>query len=180
VVQPRAPIIAGLLVSSIVAAALRAQGDVAPQASPATALRPAGAETETFVRQALEDRLAAGDLPDIGLLGQSKHIAIRRELPKAGLTLGPGALPKRDGYEFELISAAEARSEATRTKRTISFVAIDEPVITGETATIWLGADLAWPDDPNVVKLCCCEGKARFSRARDRWAFVRWDTMECS
>jgi hypothetical protein len=163
-----------------VAAALRAQGDVARQASPASTFRPAGAETEMFVRQALEDRLAAGDLPDIGLIGQSKHIAIRRELPKAGLTLGPGALPKHDGYDFQLISAAEARSGATRTKRTISFVAIDEPVITGDTATIWLGADLASPDDPTLVRMCCCQGKARFSRAQDRWAFVRWDIVECS
>jgi hypothetical protein len=169
-----------VLLASVVAAAVQAQGYAGRQASPAGTLKPASAEIEAFVRQALEDRLAAGDLPDIGLMGRSTHLTIRRELPKAGLTLGRGALPGRAGYEFELMTAAEAQSEASRTRRTIPFISVDEPVITGNTGTIWLGADLASPDDPTLVKLCCCEGKALFKRTGDHWTFVKWDTMQCS
>jgi hypothetical protein len=180
VAHTRAHLLARLVLSSVVAAALQAQGNAGRQASPAGTLKPASAEIEAFVRQALEDRLAAGDLPDIGLLGRSTRLAIQRELPRSGLTIGPSALPERAGYEFELITATEAQSEASRTKRTIPFITVDEPIIMGDTATIWLGADLASPDDPTLVKMCCCEGKALFKRTGDRWTFVKWDTLQCS
>ena len=68
--------------------------------SQAAAAGGASADIETFVRQALEDRLAAQNLPDGGLLRRSSRIAVLEDMPKAGLKISQEALPRRDGYEF--------------------------------------------------------------------------------
>jgi hypothetical protein len=144
------------------------------------ALRPPTADIELLVRQALEDCLAGHNLPDIALLGKATSILIREELPSAGLKLSRSALPKRDGYDFRLISVPAARSEAERTHAPVYFITIDSPAITGGMATIWLGVDVEFPRDPNRVQLCCCEGEGHFRRVDDRWTFVKWATMKCS
>jgi creatinine amidohydrolase len=142
--------------------------------------RPAGRDIEALVRQALEDRVRAGDIPDFQLLGGTRRIGVRRELPLAGLTLGPDALPRIDGYEFYLVSAATAQADADRTKEKIRFVTVDRPSIAAETATIWMGTDFVSPADPTMIKMCCCEGRATFRHAGERWVFVEWTTTRCS
>jgi hypothetical protein len=143
-------------------------------------LRPAGRDIEELVQQALEDRARAGDIPDIAMLSDARRIAVRQELPLAGLTLGPGALPRIDGYEFHLLSASAAQAEADRTKKNVPFISVDRASISGDDATIWIGADFAAPSDPATVKMCCCEGEARFRKNAGRWVFVAWRLTRCS
>jgi hypothetical protein len=140
----------------------------------------ATAAIELLVKQAVEDRFTAGDLPDRSLLGTSTRIAIREEMPAAGVKLGGGALPQLEGYEFYLISGASAQSEAERTQRAITFITVDGPSITDDTATVSLGVDVTAPLRPNEVKLCCCSGEAQFRRAEGRWTFVNWVGTTCS
>jgi len=140
----------------------------------------ATAEIEALVRQSLEDRLAAQNLPDLGLLGDSTRIAVREELRVARLRLSQSALPTREGYEFHLISVPDAQSEAERTQTSIYFITVDRPTITGDTATIWLGVDFVFPQNPNIVKVCCCVGEAHFRRVENRWKFVKWGVGGCA
>lgn len=144
-------------------------------------LPPAPDNIQAFVRAALEDRLAARSLPDLGLLGQDKRIAIRADMRVAGSRLDDRALPQVPGYEFYMISTAAVTAQAARTKTEIAFVTVDRPEIrdNGE-ATIWLGVDTADPPDPRSVKLCCCDGEARFRRVDGRWTFVEWGVTRCS
>ena len=142
--------------------------------------RSPGSEVEAFVRQAIEERFGARAIPDHNLLGAATRVAVRQEMPLAGESLTSAALPRLDGYEFYLTTAAAAQAEADRTRRNVTFLIVDRPVIAGDTATLWLGVDIAIPADPNNVKLCCCTGLGQFRRAQGRWAFVEWTERVCS
>jgi hypothetical protein len=142
--------------------------------------RMATPDIELLVKQSVEDRFGASDLPDGNLLGKATRIAILDEMPEAGLKLGRGALPQRDGYAFFLISGAAAQAEADRVGRPIYFIAVDRPSISDDTATISLGVDVVSPREPKSIKMCCCDGVAQFRRAAGRWTFVKWTQMICS
>jgi hypothetical protein len=142
--------------------------------------RMAAPDIELLVRQAVEDRFAARDLPDGNLLGKATRIAIREAMPDAGLRLSRGALPQRAGYEFVLISEAAAQAQADRVGRDVYFVTVDRPAITEDTATISLGVDVVSPREPKSIKMCCCNGVGQFRRAGGRWTFVKWAQMICS
>ena len=136
-------------------------------------------ELQTFVRAALADRLQANDLPDKNLL-HAPRIGVRDMMPQAHLTLREAALPAVDGYDLFLLSPSDAQAEADRRKTSVAFITVDEPVIAGDTATIWLGVDIAVPSQSGLVKLCCCSGKAEFRRAGNSWTFVKWSGVVCS
>jgi hypothetical protein len=160
---------------------LAGQAALGSQAVPVPAeLALASPEIQRFVKQAIEDRFAARDLPDGNLLGTSARVAVREELPRAGLRLGAAALPQRDGYAFYVISQAAAQLEADRKGREVIFITADAPSVTGEVATISLGVDFAAPKDPKRAKLCCCRGEAQFRRNDGRWTFVKWMSTICS
>jgi hypothetical protein len=142
-------------------------------------LRPAAPEIEQLVKQAIEDRLAAGDLPDLKLLGTPARIAVGEEMPEAGLKLGPGALPQREGHEFHFISQTAAQRQADRDLRAVHFIAVDVPAITGEVATLRLGVDVALPSRVAQMKMCCCWAQGRFRLADGRWTFVQWLNIYC-
>jgi hypothetical protein len=142
--------------------------------------RLATSDIEVLVKQAVEDRFGAKDLPDGNLLGKANRIAIREEMPDAGLRLSRGALPQRAGYEFVLISAAAAQAEADRVGRAVYFITVDRPAITEDTATISLGVDVVSPREPKSIKMCCCNGVGQFQRGGGRWTFVKWAQMICS
>lgn len=99
-------------------------------------LQPLDSALETFVRQALEDRLAVSDIPDIKLLGTTKRIGIREEIPLAGLKLSSGALPRRTGYEFYLVSRSAAQSMADQTRQHVYLITVDRPSMSGSSATV--------------------------------------------
>jgi hypothetical protein len=142
--------------------------------------RMATPDIELLVKQSVEDRFGAKDIPDGNLLGKATRIAIREEMPEAGLKLGRGALPQRDGYAFSLISDAAAQAEADRVGRPVFFVAVDRPSIIDDTATISLGVDVVSPREPKSIKMCCCTGQGQFRRTDGRWTFVKWVQMICS
>jgi hypothetical protein len=142
--------------------------------------RRAPEEVERLVRQALEDRIAAQDIPDGNLLRNATKTAIREEMPRSGLKLSRGAVPQLQGFEFYLISEATAQGEADKTRRPVYFITVDVPSIAGETATISIGVDLVLPRDSADVKLCCCTGSAEFRRLENRWKFVKWASTVCS
>jgi hypothetical protein len=142
--------------------------------------RMATPDIEVLVKQAVEDRFAAKDVPDGNLLGKATRIAIREEMPEAGLKLGRAAVPQRDGYSFVLISGAAAQAEADRSGRPVYFITVDQPSISGDTATVSLGVDVVSPREPKTINMCCCTGQGQFRRAGGRWAFVKWAQMICS
>jgi hypothetical protein len=142
--------------------------------------RMAAPDIELLVKQSVEDRFGARDLPDGNLLGRTTRIAIRAEMPEEGLKLGRGALPQRNGYAFSLISGAAAQAEADRAGRPVYFITVDRPSITDDTATISLGVDVVSPREPKSIKMCCCNGIGQFQRAGGRWTFVKWVQMICS
>lgn len=99
----------------------------------------ASVEIDTLVRQALEDRLPSNDIADFGLMGVAARVAIRAEMPLAKLVLGAGALPGHDRREYVLLRSGDAQTQADREKRNIYFMFVDQPSITGETATLQMG-----------------------------------------
>ena len=138
----------------------------------------AAADVELLVKQALEDRLAAKNLPHGDLLGDATLIAIQQDMPRADLKLSQGALPRLDGYEFYFISRAVAQSEASKTGQRHHFITVDQPTISESTATVWLGVDLVAPRELKILR--CCRGLGQFRRAEGRWIFVKWLDMICS
>lgn len=140
--------------------------------------RPAASELELFARRAVEDRLAAGDLPDMELLEDSRRISVRREMPLAGLELGPATRPEVVGLKLDLVSQAALQERADRLGLAVFFIGVDRPVISGDTATIALGVDIAVPTRSGPY-LCCCTGEARFRRAEPGWTFEEWESVWC-
>src|SRR5262245_35173680 len=141
---------------------------------------PTPSEVETFVKQAIEDRFAAKNIPDFNLLDKGPRIAIREEMPFAGKKLTKSALPQREGYEFFLISQADSQAQADASNRHVYFITVDRPAITGDTASISLGVDVTFPSKPAMAKLCCCTGRGEFRRVDGRWTFVKWSEMICA
>jgi hypothetical protein len=143
-------------------------------------LQLASPEIQSFVKQTLEDRVRAGQLPDGHLLGNSLRIGVREEMPRAGVRNGPGSLPRLEGREFYLISQIAAQTEADKTGRAQHFVSVDRPSLEGEVGSVLLGVDVAYPKDLNLIKLCCCTGLGQFRRVQGRWTFVKWIGHACA
>jgi hypothetical protein len=144
--------------------------------SPAIGFETASVETEAFVREALHDRLLAGDIPDIQLIrrAEGKPVLVRAELPESRLQITSRALPSVTGTELALISLAEARQVVSRTGQSLHLIAIDHVRVEESTATLWLGIDLLVPT--GVLKMCCCEREAQFKKRDSAWVFERWGT----
>ncbi len=148
--------------------------------TPPSELPVADEAIQRFVRAALEERIAAKDLPDLGMLRNQTRIGIREEMPGARLRLDQRALPHVHGLDFYLITQAAAQAQADRTKDSVAFLIVERPVINGDEATVRLGSDVAIPTNPKVVKMCCCESDGQFRRVDGRWTFVKWTLMQCS
>ena len=146
---------------------------IRPQASAAPS-----PEVESLIKQALEDRLAANDIPDGILLARSR-IAVLQSMPKTGGTLTSRALPQRDGFEFYLLSGKDAQVEADRIGRNVPYIVVDQPAIAGDTATLAIGVDFVAPRDSKSVKQCCCTGTAQFKQTAGKWTFLKWTRMIC-
>jgi hypothetical protein len=150
-----------------------------PQAPAPAALPIADEAIQQFVRAALEDRLAAKNLPDTPLLRDQTRIGVREDMPAARLRLDQRALPHVHGLDFFLISESAAQAQADRTRNHVAFLIVERPVINGDEATIVLGVDIAIPTDPKAVKMCCCDAEAHFQRVKGRWTFVKWGLQRC-
>lgn len=160
--------IASVLGSTLVAAALLQDSPTA--GTPASA----ASEVETFVREALHDRLLAGDIPDINLLRRAggKPIYVRADLPVSRTRITSRALPSVANTELVLLTMAEAQGLVTRTGQPLFLLAVDHVSLGDSRATTWLGVELVVP--PGVVQMCCCEREAHFRRQDGQWVFERW------
>ena len=141
---------------------------------------PVSADTEHFIRAAIADRFKAGDIPDLNLLPDRTRVLVRKELVDAKLTLTADALPNLPATTFEMISLQEAETLARRTGRDVVYLAVDNPHIDGDAATISIGIDVAMPSKVGVVKMCCCTGRAEYRNRAAMWVFVKWRQMICS
>lgn len=133
-------------------------------------------EIETFVREALRDRLLAGDTPDIRLIrrDENKPILVRAELPASRIQITSRALPSVAGTELALITLTEAQQIVTRTGQSLHLIAVDHVSVTGSTAGMWFGITLVVPT--GSMKMCCCERLAQFRKRDGSWVFERWGT----
>jgi hypothetical protein len=134
----------------------------------------ASAEVETFVREALRDRLAAGDIPDIQVArpAGAKRFYVRAEVRALLIRITSRALPSIPDTEWTLVTSTEAQEIANRTGQRVPFIVVDRVQIEQSKGTIWLGAGLAAP--PGSIVMCCCEREAHFNRRDGRWVFERW------
>lgn len=158
-------------------------GDPWTSEGQALANKPASPEVLSVVRIALRDRLIAGDIPDIGVAREaaSVRLYVRADLPGSKLMLTSDALPDAPGVHLELITVAEARELAERTRQHVRFVTVDHVQIGADSATLWLGADFVAPEQPGIIKMCCCEGEARFVKRNGVWKFDKWTgPMRCA
>ena len=160
----------GLIVACVLTAAAGAQPTPTPEAPQ---------QIQILVKQALEDRLAANNIPDLNLARSQARIAIRQDMPRSDMSLTSEALPHVEGYEFYLSSAANLQADADRTARDIFFITVDQPSIENDTATISIGTDIVFPQAPTRFKLCCCVGTGQFHKD-GVWTFVKWARLICS
>jgi hypothetical protein len=142
----------------------------------------AAAEVLRFVRFALHDRLLAGDIPDIEVARRpgEAQVLVRADLPSSRMMLTDEALPEVPGLRLELVTLAAARETAERTGKDVGFVTIDKVQVGDVSAVVWLGADYAAREQPGLIKLCCCEGEARFVKRDGTWVFEKWGWSRCS
>jgi len=141
--------------------------------------RAANPTIQAFVRQALTDRFAAHDIPDMGMLPETGEVLIRQETGNPDSDLTTESLPQATNRQFRLIqkSVAQARADATGT--TIVFIFVGRVVVNGADATIMMGVDTVDRRSPGTVKMCCCQGEARYQRVGDQWKFMRWESSVC-
>ncbi|HEX5214588.1 MAG TPA: hypothetical protein VFV98_03955 [Vicinamibacterales bacterium] len=157
-----------LLMVVVALSLIRPQANVAPSA-----------DIESLIKQALEDRLAANDIPDGILVGRTKRIPILETMPRTGTRLTSRALPQREGAEFYLLSSKDAQAEADRTARDVPYIFVDQPSIDGEIGSLAIGVDFVMPRDKKVAKSCCCTGVGQFKRVAGTWTFLKWVRMIC-
>ena len=140
----------------------------------------ASAAVEDLVRQALQDRFGADDIPDLALLEDRSHVLLSSELRRARLQLTARALPRIEGTRFALIGVADAQALADRSHHDVVSLTVDDPAIEGDRASLWIGTDLTIPSQKGVVRMCCCEGRGDFKKMDGRWIFVKWALTRCS
>lgn len=143
--RPGRQLVEFLLTCVLIAPPLGADSlqDPPPTSAPAAA----SPEVETFVRDALRDRLLAGDIPDIGLLRRTegKPILVRADVPESRTQLTSQALPSVPGTELQLITLAEAQRVVARTSQPLHLLAVDHVRVAESDAAMWLGVDLVVP-----------------------------------
>jgi len=133
-------------------------------------------DVQAFVRAAIADRFAAGDIPDlkVAVRDNQQSVAILAEMPTPGLRLSAAALPTGRTISFRLVSRAEAQTLANQTQEFVRFIAVDLIAFTSTEATLMMGGEFVMPNGPNNVKLCCCSRAARFVRTPGGWGFAAW------
>ena len=106
------------------------------------------------------------------MLRDLNRIGIREELPKAGLKLTPEAVPKLQGVEFYLTSFLDTQRAADATNRPVTFIAADQPTITGDKATLRLGLDVSTAVEDAFARALALRPDARPSMSH-LWAALR-------
>src|SRR5215831_17287221 len=79
-------------------------------------------ETQSFVRQALQDRLSAGDIPDFGVLRNVRQLVLREEMPRAKQRLSKDVVPEQTSGMISLWSLSEIQAQADASNQDLPFV----------------------------------------------------------
>ncbi|HET9371074.1 MAG TPA: glycoside hydrolase family 3 N-terminal domain-containing protein [Vicinamibacterales bacterium] len=137
----------------------------------------ASPDLQAFVREALEDRLDAGELLNEGLRGRTTGIPVEPSIPRSRVRIGPAALPRRDGFQFLLTTLEAAQLEADIARTPLYMLAIDAVTLSDGTASIWIGSNIVVSS--GSFPACCCRREAHFRRDQGRWVFVRWGETLC-
>jgi hypothetical protein len=151
----------------------------------APAFPDAPAAIQTLIRQALEDRFRALDIPDLDLrYGRNRTVEIRREIRLDKARLTNDAQPHVDGFTFTLRTTAELQAEANLHPEHLGplFVMVESANISEatHTASIELGTDALVPAGSKILKFCCCWGPGYFRQSQDIWTLSSWGTITCS
>jgi hypothetical protein len=165
-------IVATALALPVRARAVGAQAGTMPDAPPAI---------QTLVRQAIEDRLKAADIPDLDLrFGRNRGLHIRREISHSGRLLTEEALPRVAGFTFSILTKAELQAESDRLNQSAMFIIVNAASIQGDTAAVELGTDILMPTTSRALKQCCCIAVGTFNHRDVGWAFDHWSGLVCS
>ena len=160
-----------LMVIGLIAMLLASSGIARPSRS-----RRASREVQLFIREAMEGRLAAGDIPDQALLERSAAVLVLHEIPR-GARLGRAVLPRLAHLKTRLVSIADLKKIAEQRGEPQHFLTIRDVVILGDGATISLSVDVLSPASRRGPWLPCSLGTACFTRVGDgRWRFVEWES----
>jgi hypothetical protein len=62
----------------------------------------------------------------------------------------------------------------------VFFATLDDIKLFGDTATLTVGVDLAVPEGPRAVKLCCCQAEDTWKRVLRGWVFVKRGLTICA
>jgi hypothetical protein len=147
-----------------------------------TALTVAPSQIQSFVQQAVQDRLNAGDIPDFGALRNVHQLIVREEMPRAKQRLSKSALPERTSFAVSLRSLSEIQAEADTSNQDLPTLVIDLPQIDGDSASVWIGTDIVihHQSERKISKQCCARGQAHFRREGATWVFVKWTGLVIS
>lgn len=157
---------------------LRAERMASPSAQ-YEELHAASPDVDAFVRHALLDRWAARDIPDIGLLAARRRVFVLREMFHARLLLSAKTVPRTAGTEFEFVALTELQANARRSRDVVYFIALDDPDVRDDAASVTVGVDLVAPAEP-AITTCCCTTSVHYVRRDGRWAFVKSNGGTCS
>ena len=175
-----------ILIASLIAAAIGVglgaqRGDQQISGAPAEPWPDAAANIQKFVRDALADRLKAGNIPDLDLrAGQNRTLNIRREITRDRKRLSDEALPRLDGFTLTLRTLPELQAETDRTNRSPMFIIVNSVGLAEESGTIDMGTDVLLPTNSRQIKLCCCVARGTFARSTAGWTFQSWSNFVCS
>jgi hypothetical protein len=136
-------------------------------------LKPAPQEVDAFVRAALSDRFAAGDIPDQNLVADHNPIYLFDEMERSAYQLSPAALPEVAGRRFALVTRTQARDIAYG-RGGICLLEVDGVELSGDRARLRIGVS-AYPDVTKSLMYGGGSAEAEFRRGTDgKWIFATW------
>jgi hypothetical protein len=136
-------------------------------------LKPAPQEVDAFVRVALSDRFAAGDIPDQNLVADHNPVYLFDEMERSAYQLSPAALPEVAGKKFALATRTQARDLAYG-RSSLCLLEVDGVELSGDRARLRIGVS-TYPDVTKSLMYGGGSAEAEFRRGSDgKWMFVTW------
>ncbi|HEY4178287.1 MAG TPA: carboxypeptidase-like regulatory domain-containing protein [Kofleriaceae bacterium] len=115
-------------------------------------------------------------IPDYGLAASGKgDITVIAEIGH-NRRLSTNALPP--GFAFGDEKAIQAQANLSRNQ--IGYIHMHDIWSDGTCATVMVGGDIAVPEDPNLVKMCCCTASSIYEKRGGTWVFVQNAWTMCS
>jgi len=131
----------------------------------------------TALQHALED---ARDLPDLPLVSEYGSIYVLDHLWGNECTLGADVLPESAAASYVLVSRDDLIELSASLGTDIAYVRGGEAMLTGSTASMWLGAALQPAAGDLRGVMCCCGGAIEFDRVDGSWEYRQWGLTVCA